>query len=230
MYVRISAYVTPAIASAGIKCLFPNCPKVCTSLRNMRTHYTLKHVADSASPAKRPRTDQGAEDAGGAYADGGEHEDGGLGYDYDLTGDVDAEHDRSWRVPEDAKDIPLEAELNTQLQLYNSSFSIDCQPRPSWVPMNQTAAALAQLECLPSRDLVADCYHISMAAQENLQRRLRAVKENGDPLFVLMNLQKPVSAQRTVMDAAVPQYLRSVGGPLLTNASLEAGKMKQVDV
>jgi hypothetical protein len=209
----------------------------------MRTHYTLKHVADSASPAKRPRTDRGAEDAGGAYADGGEHEDGGLGYDYDLTGDVDAEHDRSWRVPEDANDIPLEAELNTQLQLYNSSFSINCQPRPSWVPMNETAAALAQLEYLPSRDLVgerllsfeefdlwATSYNISMAAQENLQRRLRAVNENGDPLFVLMNLQKSVSAQRAVIDAAVPEYLRSVGGPLLTDASLEAGKLKQVDM
>ncbi len=56
------------------------------------------------------------------------------------------------------------------------------------------------------------------------------MKENGDPLFVLMNLQKSISAQRAVMDAAVPKYLRSVGGPLLTNASLEAGKMKQVDV
>ena len=154
--VRSDKGVRYPMASAGIKCQFPNCPKVCPSLRSMRTHYTLKHVADSASPAKRPRTDRGAEDAGGAYADGGEHEDGGLGYDYDLTGDVDAEHDRSWRVPEDANDIPLEAELNTQLQLYNSSFSIDCQPRPSWVPMNETAAALAQLEYLPSRDLVGE--------------------------------------------------------------------------
>ncbi len=65
---------------------------------------------------------------------------------------VDAELDRGWRFLEDANDIPLEAELNTQLQLYNSSFSTDCPPRPSWVPMNQTAAALAQLACLPSRD------------------------------------------------------------------------------
>ena len=92
--VRSDKGVRYPMASAGIKCQFPNCPKVCPSLRSMRTHYTLKHVADSASPAKRPRTDRGAEDAGGAYADGGEHEDGGLGYDYDLTGDVDAEHDR----------------------------------------------------------------------------------------------------------------------------------------
>ena len=152
--VRSDKGVRYPMASAGIKCQFPNCPKVCPSLRSMRTHYTLKHVADSASPEKRPRTDRGAEDAGGAYADGGEHEDGGLGYDYDLTGDVDAHW--SWRVPEDANDIPLEAELNTQLQLYSSSFSIDCQPRPSWVPMNETAAALAQLEYLPSRDLVGE--------------------------------------------------------------------------
>ena len=68
----------------------------------MRVHFTRKHVEiDRASPEKRPRADQGAEDAGGVHADDGANEDGGLDYDYDLTGDVDAEHDRSWRFPED---------------------------------------------------------------------------------------------------------------------------------
>ncbi len=79
-----------------------------------------------------------------------------MDYDDDLTGDVDAPPDRSWRLPEDAHDIPLEAALNTQLQLYSSSFSTDCQPRPSRGPMSQTAAALALLEAMRSRDWVAE--------------------------------------------------------------------------
>ncbi len=132
----------------------------------------------------------------------------GLDYDYDLTGDVDAEHDRSWRLPEDTNE--REAELDAQMQLYNSSFGTDCQPRPSWAPMNQTAAALAQLELLPSCETWS-LRLLSLAPQENLQAKLRVVKENVDPLFVLMNLQKSVSTQRAVIDAAVPEYLRSVG-------------------
>ena len=65
---------------------------------------------------------------------------------------------------------------------------------------------------------------------DNLQRRVRALNDNGDPMFVLSNLHKTVSTQHAVMDAVVPEYLRTAGGPLFTKASLEAGKLKQVDV
>jgi hypothetical protein len=66
----------------------------------MRTQYTVKHLTDSASLAKRQRTDQGVEEAGAAYDECGVNEDGGVHYEYALTEDVDVERDHNWD-PED---------------------------------------------------------------------------------------------------------------------------------
>ena len=131
--------------------------------------------------------------------------------------------------------VALQGTLSTQLQLYNSTFSADRNLMPSLEKLNKTADELALLERLPRRDLVAEqlltyeeldltkwaiAYNISMAAHDNLQRRLHAEHAVGDALFTLSNLRRTVNKQREVMDAAVPEYLRSASGPLLTKTAL----------
>jgi hypothetical protein len=230
---------------AAVVCLFPNCGKQFAKIQYMRTHMTLKHVGESGS-AKRARVET---DDSAAAAEQDE------GLDWDLTGDVDQEYERRWHAGLDIHEhdrelgsmeaVALQGTLSTQMQLYNSTFSADCNLMPSWEKLNKTADELALLERLPRRDLVAEdlltyeeldltkwaiAYNISMAAHDNLQRRLRAENDVGDALFTLSNLRRTVNKQREVMDAAVPEYLRSASGPLLTKTALDVGDLKQVTV
>ena len=243
---RAGRLLKTTVMMAAVVCLFPNCGKQFAKIQYMRTHMTLKHGGESG-PAKRARVET---DDSAAVAEQDE------GLDWDLTGDVDQEYERRWQAEErdihendrelgSMEAVALQGTLSTQLQLYNSTFSADCNLMPSWEKLNKTADEFALLERLPRRDLVAEqlltykeldltkwaiAYNISMAAHDNMQRRLRAENAVGDALFTLSNLRITVNKQREVMDAAVPEYLRSASGPLLTKTALDVGDLKQVIV